>query len=277
MSVASISKPLPRRVQQARDYLIDLWERREFVLALALGNFRARNASTALGLFWWVLNPLLLGAVYFFVVIALFGRQSPDFLTYLLSGMFVFHFTGQALTSGANSIIQNSRLLSNLRFPRVILPLSRLIESTMGFIASLGVFCFIAAVSGQANFTYRLIYLPAILAIHFVFNLGLSALAARLAVPFRDINNVIPYLNRIWLYTSPILWQVSTLPNLSELARRIVEFNPLFSIIGVYRSALLGAPFIGSMIVTMITWAVVVGVLGLFLFIKYEGRMVRYL
>ena len=49
------------------------------------------------------------------------------------------------------------------------------------------------------------------LPLQILFNLGLAAATARLAVPFRDINNLIPYLNRIWLYMSPIIWPLSML------------------------------------------------------------------
>ena len=57
------------------EYMSELWQRRDFVWFLAKGNIKARNASTFLGLVWWVLNPLLLGLVYFFVFGLIFPRQ----------------------------------------------------------------------------------------------------------------------------------------------------------------------------------------------------------
>ena len=47
------------RVGAVGPYFRDLWGRREFAWFMAMGNLRARNASTALGLVWWVINPLL--------------------------------------------------------------------------------------------------------------------------------------------------------------------------------------------------------------------------
>ena len=245
---------------------------------LGLGNLKARNASTALGLAWWVLNPLLLGAVYFFVFGLLFAGDRPtDFLAYLLSGMFVFHFTAQSMTGGANSILQNSKLLANLRFPRLILPISALLESTVGFIASIGVFFAITLAAGQASPDYRIVYLPGILAIQLVFNLGLACLAARLAVPFRDINNLIPYINRLWLYLSPIIWPLSFLDRAGDTARTLVEINPMFSLIGLYRSALLGTPIQLDELLLATMWALVVGAVGIIAFVRHEGHIVRYL
>lgn len=257
----------------------DLWRRREFAVYLGLGNLKARNASTAFGLAWWVLNPLLLGGVYFLVFGIIFGGRRPEgFLAYLLSGIFVFHFTAQSMTGGANSILQNSKLLANLRFPRLILPIAALIESLVGFMASLVVFYMITLPLGQATLDYRLIYLPGIIALQLLFNLGLACLTARLAVPFRDINNLVPYINRIWLYLSPIIWPLSLLEqDASETLQRLVKLNPMFHIISLYRSALFGNPIVLDDLVWSAASAVVVGVVGTALFIRYEGHIVRYL
>jgi teichoic acid transport system permease protein len=264
--------------RRVRDYLTELWRRREFAWYLGMGNLKARNASTALGLLWWVLNPILLGGVYFLVFGVIFESRRPDnFLAYLLSGMFVFHFTSQAMTGGANSILSNSRLLANLKFPRLILPISALLESTVGFLASLLVFYAIAIPTGQALPGYRLIYLPGALVVHLMFNLGLSCLTARLAVPFRDINNLIPYVNRIWLYLSPVIWPLSLLDNASDTTVRLVHLNPMFHIIEVYRAVLFNTPINLEHLLTAVAVSLGMGLIGMALFIKYEGNIVRYL
>ena len=110
-----------------------------------------------------------------------------------------------------------------------------------------------------------------------LFNIGLAAATARLAVPFRDINNLIPYLNRIWLYLSPIIWPLTLINSQSETLQSLLRLNPMFPIIAVYRTALLGYPLEQADLVAMVAWCLVVGIVGIAWFIKYEGRMVRYL
>lgn len=274
--------PASGRVARAMEYITDLWRRREFAIALGLGNLKARNASTSLGLFWWVLNPMLLGGVYFMVFGLLFARERPgDFLVYLLSGIFPFHFTSQSMTGGANSIIQNSKLLANLRFPRLVLPISTLIEALVGFLASLLVLALVVVGAGMATgtsyFSFRLAYLPIIIVIHLLFNLGLSTLTARLAVPFRDINNLIPYVNRIWLYLTPIIWPLDFLDEASPVVRTLVQLNPMYDLVGLYRSAFLGYTYDMDHIVGALFWAAIMAIVGVTVFVKYEGHMVRYL
>lgn len=270
------------RARRLRTYLTDLWGRREFAWFLAMGNLKARNASTALGLIWWVLNPLLLGLVYFFVFGVLFAGSSrpDDYIAYLLSGMFVFYFTSQSMTGGANAILQNAKLLANLKFPRMVLLISSTIESCVGFLASLLVFYAIVWPVTGIHPSRNILLLAVIFPIQILFNLGLSAIVARMAVPFRDINNFIPYINRIWLYLSPIIWQLSFLDDASPGLKTIVEINPMFHLIELYRTALIGYPnypFDSNDLWITLTWAVAVFVIGVAGFIRYETRMVRYL
>lgn len=267
-------------------YVKELWRRREFIWFLAMGNFKARNASTTLGLFWWVLNPILLSLVYWFVFGLIFPGSRD--IIYLMSGMFVFHFTAQSLTGGAHAILQNSKLLTNLKFPRLILPLANLIEALVGFTVSLGVLLVLQfLLRGYIPGASVLLLLVAV-PLHVLFNLGLASIAGRLAVPFRDINNFIPYLTRIWLYLSPIIWPLSFLESESASGfARFAEFNPLFSLISVYRAALIPivedgvvigpTPFDPAMLGQFAIWAVVVGLVGTGLFVRFEGKIARHL
>lgn len=268
------------RLSGWRGYVSDLWNRREFGWFLAMGNLRARNASTALGLFWWVLNPLIMAAVYFLVFGLLFGgrRGDPAFLSYLLAGLFVFNYTSTAMTSGANSILQNSKLLVNVRFPRMILPVSALIEAAVGFLASLAIYYVIAWPANGVRPTLWLLMLPLVFGLHTVFNLGLSAATARLTIPFRDINNLLPHITRLWLYLSPIIWPLSFLEDQPEWAQRVLEIlNPLFGMLALYRAALMARPFDAMDVWLAAGWTVILVVVGVLSFVRYEGNMVRHL
>jgi len=282
----------PKRVSRAaRTYLADLWGRREFAWYLAMGNLKARNASTTLGLFWWVLNPLLLGSVYWLVFGLIFDRGTLDvssralasgeelpFLAYLLSGMFPFYFTQTSMTGGVNSIVSNARLMVNLSFPRLILPIAALIESAVGFLTSVGVFFVVVGlVNGIWPGVWTLWLIPTIV-IHIVFNFGLSTIVARIAVPFRDLNNLVPYFTRLWLYLSPILYQASFLEGKGTFVETAFRLNPLFAILELYRYSFAGVETnLGSTLLIAMAWAVGLSAVGASSFIKYEGKMARYL
>jgi teichoic acid transport system permease protein len=114
--------------------------------------------------------------------------------------------------------------------------------------------------------------------IHTVFNLGLAALAGRIAVPFRDVNNLIPYLLRLWLYVSPI---IITAQYISEIPKgwqlQLFNLNPLVPLLAVYRAALTGAELASSDLLAAAAWAFGIAAVAIAAFVKYEGRMARYL
>jgi teichoic acid transport system permease protein len=245
-----------------------------------MGNLRAQNASTALGLLWWVLNPLLLAGVYFLVfgvILAGGQRGNPTYLAYLMSGLFAFHYTSAAMNGGANSIISNSKLVSNLSFPRLLLPISGLLEAAIGFLVSVvAFFAIIIPLSGIVPGWSLVMFIPALL-LQTIFNLGLSALMARLAVPFRDVRNLIPYATRIWLYLSPIIWEVSFIEDAPDWISTLVRLNPIFPMLELYRAALLGWDYSATSLLVAAAWAAAALLIGSWSFVRFEGQMVQYL
>lgn len=278
-----MSLPAPAPIYYSRRlvaYLKDLWRRREFAWFLAKGNIRAANASTVLGAVWWVLNPLLLASIYFLVFGVIFAggrRGDPGYLAYLLSGMFPFHFTSRAFSGGANTLLSNSKLLVNVKFPRLILPISGIMEGFVGFLASLAVFYIVIVPLSGAWAGADTFMLFLIVPLHLLFSLGLSTIGARLAVPFRDIGNLIPYVNRLWLYLSPIIWFAGDIDGLPEWVQTIIRINPMYSILGVYRLALTGEPMPEGALLMAVVWSLGLGAFGIASFIRFESRMVRYL
>lgn len=272
------SSPAPAYVRDVEQtYLRQLWERRDFALYLAWGRIRSANANSVLGIFWWVLNPLLLALVYLLVfgVILRTSRGQPDYLAYLITGIFTYYYTREAAASGATSITSNIRLLANLSMPKLIMPIAVIIQAMVGFGASLVVALVINAAYAGIYPGWQFLYLIPAFVIHTVFNFGLAALFARLAVVVADLTNIIPYALRIWLYMSPIIWPLSFFEQAPEQIQTILRLNPMFGMIGMYRSALLGYPIVMADLWWSLAWATVVGLVGITVFVRSERTMMR--
>lgn len=262
-----------------RRYLIDLWGRREFAWFMAKANLTARNASTSLGLLWWVLNPIFMSAVYYFVFGFLFDSRGKDplYLSYLLAGMFAFNYTTTSMTGGSNSILGGAKLLVNIRFPRLVLPMTAMFESTFGFVTSILAYYLVVFPVQGVYPRWQFLFLPLIIIMHFLFNLGLAAFTARLTIPFRDLNNLIPHLTRLWLYSTPIVWPLSLLDNKPWWVHGIVEVNPMYSFVTLYRWALMGRELGPQVLTNAALWTTAMLIAGVYSFTRNEGNMVRYL
>lgn len=174
-------------------------------------------------------------------------------------------------------MIAGSKLLVNIRFPRLVLPISSLIESAVGFAASLAVFFLIAGPFNGVVPGATVLWLLPVFLLQTAFNLGISAGTARLTVPFRDVANLLPYLTRLWLYLSPIIWPLAFLERIPSWSQAVLRANPLFPFLSLYRTALLGGPLDPAMLLQAAAWGLAVLAIGVTLFVRIEGRMVRYL
>lgn len=226
-------------VPPLRPYVTELLRRREFASELSRSNLRAANTMTFFGQLWMVLNPLLLAGVYFLLVQILSGgRHGWEFFAQLTGGLFTFYFVAGSMQTGAASVVGGGKLLLNTAFPRLLMPFSAVRTAFFRFLPTLPVYLVFHLIAGLP---WRLGTLAAIpfLFMLIVFALGVSALFATLQVYFRDTASFLPYINRIWLYASPVLWSIEQVPAKFLPVVGVLEVvNPLHSLLGGYLEAL---------------------------------------
>src|SRR5690625_2903118 len=116
---------------------------------------RARSYSKYqrdyLGQAWTVLDPLLLGGVYYVVfgVLLKTTRGVENFPAFLVVGIFIFFSFSSTITAGANSIINNVDLVRAISFPRAVLPLSVALAETLRLLPAIFVMFVIVVVTGE--------------------------------------------------------------------------------------------------------------------------------
>jgi ABC-type polysaccharide/polyol phosphate export permease len=230
-----------------RSYARELWRRREFAVELARTKLREQNFDTAFGQIWLVLNPLLMALVYFLLVdiIRGGGHRPPGFFAHLVAGLFAFQIIQNAMTVGVKSVTKGGKLILNSAFPRALLPLSAVITSFMRFLPTLIIYIPIHFASGLPVNGNTLWVLP-ILALLLLLAAGLSMMVAAGQVYFRDLANFLPYMLRIWLYISPVLYFAASVP---ERYKWILDVNPLGGLLTAWSEALRGfAPHAGALL-----------------------------
>ena len=106
-------------------YLAQLWRRRHFILAFATARNIALYTEAKLGQLWQVLTPLLNAGVYFLIFGELLhiSRGIPNYLGFVVTGVFVFNFTQRTFISASTVMTQNLDLIRALQFPRAALPI----------------------------------------------------------------------------------------------------------------------------------------------------------
>ncbi|MEA2451189.1 MAG: teichoic acid transport system permease protein [Thermoleophilaceae bacterium] len=218
-----------------RPYVREVWKRREFAKELTWTNLRSAHFNTAFGQLWLVLNPIMLSLVYLLLVdILRAGRHPPGYFAHLTAGIFVYYFVSGSIRESTRSIVGGGKLILNTAFPRVLLPLSTVATAFVRFIPTMAIYMIIHAASGLPWTLTMLWVVPLTIAFTLV-AAGVCMFVAALQVYFRDFKNFMPYLLRIWLYSSPVLWVASQLPSGYDW---VLYANPLGSLLAAWSDVL---------------------------------------
>jgi teichoic acid transport system permease protein len=221
-------------------YLRELWRRREFAFETSKASMRGANTNTFFGQAWLVLNPLLLSMVYYLLVTVLSRSDATrgwEYFAHLTGGLFVFYFFQGSVANAAGSVVNAGGLVLNTSFPRLLLPLAAVRTGLLRFLPTVPVYLVFHLLAGNPWTLATVLVAPVFLALLAVFAAGLASLFAALQVYFRDMTAFLPYITRIWLYASPVLWTVDMIEN-HRAAQAIAPINPLFALIGGYGQAL---------------------------------------
>jgi teichoic acid transport system permease protein len=205
-------------------YVQELWRRREFAVELSRTNLRAQHFDTAFGQLWLVLNPILLGFVYFLLVDILHHHANANqFFAHLLSGLFLYYFLQQSLTQSVRSVVKGGKLILNSAFPRALLPLAAVRTAFFRFTPTMLIYVPVHFITGRPV-TWQLLWAIPIVLILVLLAAGLSMILAAGQVYFRDLDNFLPYGLRIWLYTTPILYYAEEVPRKYQW---VLDANPI--------------------------------------------------
>ena len=249
-------------------YVRELWRRREFAYELSRTKLQSQHFDTAFGKLWLVLNPMLLALVYFILVdILRRGHSPPGFFAHLVAGIFAYYFVSGAVREGAKSVVSGGRLVLNTAFPRTLLPLSTVVTSFKRFVPTFVIYIPIHLVSGLPVGLVDLWLLPIVFCLGLV-AAGLSMFVAALQVYFRDVKQFLPYVLRIWLYASPVLYYAYQVP---DKYKPLLEINPIGALLSAWSDVLNGghAPAAGDMLLGL-AWGVVLFVGGALFFMSRE-------
>jgi teichoic acid transport system permease protein len=258
-------------VPRLRVYLAQLWHRREFVYELARCTLRGQNYTNVFGQLWLVLNPLLMGLVYYVLADILSnGEHAANYFAMLLAGLFVYTCFSSMLSQSAGSIIGSSRLILNSPLPRMVLPITQMVIAFMRFLPCMVVFLVVHQLQ-HLHWGWAALYaVPAFLEI-LVFGAGLGLLCATLQVYFRDFSNFLPYVTRIWMFMSPVLWELQTQLAHHDLKAKVIALNPLSPMIGSWGDALVyNVKPSGLWLLEGAAWALAALITGTLVFIRRE-------
>jgi lipopolysaccharide transport system permease protein len=219
----------------------ELASHRDLLLNWTIRDIKVRYKQSFLGAAWAVLQPLS-ATLIFTVIFSMFVPIPTDGIPYPIfyySALLPWTFFATAVSFGVNSLVNNMHLVTKVYFPREILPFSAVLASFVDFlIASL---IFIAMlIYYRYPVSPSFIWIIPLLLVQIMLTTGIVLLSSALTVFYRDIRFVVPLGLQLWMYLTPVIYPLSTVP---ERFLPVYMLNPMASLIDSYRRViLLGEP-----------------------------------
>ena len=257
-------------------YLEELGERRAYIWHMSLNELRNRQVTTVLGNLWHLLNPALTIGVFYLVFGLLLktDRGVDNFLLFLTIGLFIFQFTQKATIDGAKSIVANKALIKAIRFPRALLPITSTFTELLAMVPAFLVMYAVALLSGEQPALRWLAIVP-IVGLQAMFTMGAAFVAARMAVHFIDTIQILPFVFRLVLYGSGVIFSVDAYVDRDGWVHYLFVANPMYCYISLARWSVVGSDVSGQLVISGAVWAIVLLIVGFFWFRSAEETYAR--
>ncbi len=259
-----------------------VWRGRGILGLLVRRDLTVKYQSSLLGYLWSLLEPLVIAATYWFIFSVLYNERKGDggvpYVLYLASGLFAWIWIAGVLGEATTALTTQSRLITTIRMPREIFAIGRVAGKGFEYLAALPV-VFLVAILLHGHFGVQLLWLPVAIVIETVFLVGLSLLLASLNVMLRDTEKVAKLLQRVLLYTLPVIYPLSRVldSGIPHWVMDLYQCNPLVGIIELHHAAWSTQPPHAIAVWAAAIGSVVMLVVGYWVFRKLEPAVLKEL
>jgi lipopolysaccharide transport system permease protein len=246
----------------------ELKQYRDLFYFMVWREIKVLYAQTILGFSWAILQPLI-QIIIFTVVFGKVAKLSTDGIPYFLfSSVAIIPWTymSQAMTQSSQSLVQGQHMLGKVYFPRLIFPLTPVLSRLIDFGISI-LIILVVVIYYRVMPTWNLIFLPLFIILMMAIPAGIGMWLSALAIRFRDVKHAMPFVIRMLIYTAPIVYSASSIP---DPYRFIYSLNPIVAVIEGYRACLLGTPIPWLFILPGLFTAIILLLGGAFYFSRME-------
>jgi len=252
-------------------YMKTLWKYRRMIMVFALQEIKVSYAQTKLGFLWLVLKPLMVLALFTFV----FGRiiKIYPYALFAFTGLFPWNYFSFLVGSGSNVLVSNQQIIRKMFFPRMVLPLAKVLVGLPEVAISL-VIMFVLMAVYDFPFTLRLLWVPVFVLLNIITGLGIALWLNALNLRYRDLNQFIPYFIGFVIWLTPVFYPSTLVP---EEYSFFLYANPMAGIVELYRWAIMDDVFPSAKYLIALAEVLLLFISGMVIFIRMEDDMADYL
>lgn len=223
-------------------YLRSIHSYRHLIFSFAKRDLKTRFVQTKLGFLWMIIQPLIALAIFtiFFDQLIQLETGNVPYVAFAFSGMTIWYFFTNMVNSAGTALINSQELIRKVYFPKILLPISKVVVTTVEFFVAFSLLIIIMLFLGL-DFSPKIIFLPVAMVMTILVGSCVAIWLNILTVKKRDLQHLIPYLTNFGIWITPVFYPTSLIP---EAFRDYIYFvNPIATTIDFLRSLLFDLPF----------------------------------
>lgn len=256
-------------------YLKKAWDYRALVVTFAKRDIKVKYAQTIIGLSWTILQPVTAMVLYsfFFGYLMNFESEGLPYVLFVTSGLLAWNLFAYVVYQGAASTQESAHVIRKIYFPKVVLPLSKVlvgaVETAIGLCILLPLMFWF-----QIDISWKILALPLAISLSAICGFTLVIWTASLAYRHRDLYHFLPYLVYFGIWLTPVFFVKTFLP---ESVRFIMYFNPMSSVVELWRWCLFPEYVFLPVFAYSIPVLLLLCLTGLWVYSRAESKFSDYL
>lgn len=248
--------------------LRELFDNRDLFFFLVWRDIKVLYAQTILGFAWAILLPLIEITIYTIVFgkVAKLATDGVPYFLFATCAVVPWTYIAHATTVSSQSLVTGQSMLGKIYFPRMFFPLTPIAAKLVDFLIALFL-VFVAMFFYGVTPTSNMFFLPLFIAMMVMIPMGAGLWLSALAIRFRDVKHILPFIIRLLMYSAPIVYTASAIP---DGYRFLYSINPIVGTIEGFRACFLGTAIPWLYIVPGMITAILLVVSGAFYFRRME-------
>jgi lipopolysaccharide transport system permease protein len=220
--------------------LRELLQYKDLIVRFVRRDIIATYQQTILGPVWVFLQPLFTTLVYFIIFsrVAKIPTDNIPPLLFYLPGIIIWSYYADCITTTMNTFQNNAYIFNKVYFPRIIVPLSNILFHTfrisIQLLLFLGVYLFYLLKGTELHFSWQILMAPLMIFITACFALGCGLIISVLTAKYRDLDNIMQFILRLFMFATPVVYPASLIPVKYKF---LFWLNPLTPVIEIIRAS----------------------------------------
>ena len=257
------------------EYLRSVYRYRQLAISFTVRDLKVRFVQTKLGVLWMIIQPLIALTIFtiFFDKLIQLETGNVPYVAFAFSGMTIWYFFTNMVNNAGTSLLQSQELIRKVYFPKILLPISKMLVATVEFFVAFSLLIIIM-LSTNVDFSPKIILLPVVILMTLLVGSCVAIWLNVLTVKKRDLQHLIPYVTNFGIWVTPVFYPTTLIP---EAFRDYIYYvNPIATTIDFLRSLLFDLPFQWSYCISFIPVFILL-IAGIRTFKNIERNLVDYL